>query len=416
MSDAYKMTAPTKLDRTPPCRLYMLLSYSHADGPILDTLFNELYKKGSNYWYDIEMHVGNSWKERVLNNLKEENGCCGVVFFISADYLLSDSCGWELEQFLAKKEKNENYHAYVVLKDYTSDEEKDPLAALYAEAKKKFIEMMMKGTADSTATMDKNKESLSKILKIEEKKIENLFLVLKEENLKEVCENLYDGVFKTNNCTANLNEALSDYARNQGWDTDIERKYDKDGNCITKKHYKITFGTIVNEKQDKGSWKTIGSCRAVWIIFNLRGKNISLLLKSKPMGTCGRILAKNKLDALQSDYILYEDRENRKRLAFTEEEQARLVDIRFLFKEARENEKLADDINWALSGDYDPRVDTFKDYDPEANGYFFVMANSNDNRKQFYYADRFSTSVYENVWRDEIASVVPVIDIKASKE
>lgn len=135
------------------------------------------------------------------------------------------------------------------------------------------------------------------------------------------------------------------------------------------------------------------------------------------MGTCGRILAKNKLDALQSDYILYEDKEYRKRLVFTEEEQARLVDIRFLFKEARENEKLADDINWALSGDYDPRVDTFKkDYDPEANGYFFVMANSEDNKKQFYYADRFSTSVYENVWRDEIASVVPVLDIKASDE
>ena len=73
--------------------------------------------------------------------------------------------------------------------------------------------------------------------------------------------------------------------------------------------------------------------------------------------------------------------------------------------------------NWALSGDYDPRVDTFKkDYDPEANGYFFVMANSEDNKKQFYYADRFSTSVYENVWRDEIASVVPVLDIKASDE
>ena len=155
-------------------------------------------------------------------------------------------------------------------------------------------------------------------------------------------------------------------------------------------------------------------------LYNMYHKFCNFTIDTKSLFYYGYLrqdIGKNKLDALQSDYILYEDKEYRKRLVFTEEEQARLVDIRFLFKDARENEKLADDINWALSGDYDPRVDTFKkDYDPEANGYFFVMANSEDNKKQFYYADRFSTSVYENVWRDEIASVVPVLDIKASDE
>ena len=406
MSDKYVMTSPTMLKRNSQHNSYMVISYSHEDGRLLDALLTALYAKGANYWYDTEMHIGDNWKDKILEYIRVEKGCRGIVFFVSVNYLISESCGWELAQFLAKRETDSALRAYVVLVDVAQG---DPLNDLYTKAKNEMIARLVAGNADSTAVLDSNKENLSKILN----KNDNLFLVLNETSLQSVADKLYSDVFRPNGCTANVNEALSGYAQQCAFSTDNERVI-KNGRPVIKNHFSIEFGHIVDQTKHNEKWTIIQNTAvpAVWTVYNLKNGYFSLLLKSKPMGACGRILAKSKLQSLQDEkcYLLWSspDGKSSKCLIFDEFEKQQLIGIRFLYKEERQNEDLADDINWALSRDFD----SDNQFDPDANGYFFVMSADADNRARFYYADRFSTDVYEHVWRDEIASVIPVIDIK----
>lgn len=395
MSDSYVMTSPTKMSRE-SATSFMVMSYSHDNGKLLDPLFTELYKKGADFWYDTEMQVGDNWKKTFLCNMNDAD-CCGMVVFASVEYLLSDCCGWEMQQLIEKKKENPAFCAYVVLVDY-AEEGGNALPALYKEATRVLGMRMANGTEESSETKDKNKQMLDFILEGGE----NLFLPLKESTISNVCTALY-AKFGANGCTTCVNEALIEYARVKKLPTETESV----GTGKTKSHYKMTFGRIVNEKKVDGKWIQFETYEAVWSIFNLQKGMISLILKSKLMGACGRISAKNKWLSLIDEecFLLSENREgtDRERLIFSPEEAARFSCIRFLYKAERENKKLAEEINWALSGDYDP----------EANGYFYVMDLDATGAARFYYADRFSTDVYENVWRDETASVIPVIDIKA---
>ena len=399
MSDSYVMTSPTKMSRE-SATSFMVMSYSHDNGKLLDPLFTELYKKGADFWYDTEMQVGDNWKKTFLRNMNDAD-CCGMVVFASIEYLLSDCCGWEMQRLIEKKKENPAFCAYVVLVDYTEDGG-NALAALYRESARVLGQRMADGIEESSEIRDQNKKMLDVILEGGE----NLFLPLKENTVSSVCASLY-AKFGANGCTTFVNEALIEYARANKLPTETETTCVGGDNLMTKTHYKMNFGKIVTEQMSDGKWIPIESCDAVWSIFNLQKGMISLILKSKPMGTCGRISARSKWISLtdKTSFLLAENKEEaeRDRLVFTEEEMARLSAVRFLHKAERENKKLAEEINWALSGDYDP----------EANGYFYVMDLDATGAARFYYADRFSTDVYENVWRDETASVIPVIDIKA---
>lgn len=417
MSDAYTMTAPTVLNRASNRDSYLLVSYSHKNGRLVDEVLNRLFVDGANYWYDIEMSTGDNWKKKVSNFLQTRKGCGGMLFLASAQYLLSESCSWEMDEFLTRRKNDENFRAYVVLVlDPQAYENVKATGNPYEMLKLYAYYMHHQNGGLSTGELDKNLEKLGDILEKEKEdnvrdgkgdRFNNTYrsVILADDNVADVEKSLLCDIFEKNHfCVTPVFKKLSDYYQKQR-----ELSSETDDNT-GKTHYRIKFGKISNGKVINGVWTEFYSTTAYWTVYNLQNGCLSLLLKYEPddkkqsaIGFCGRIMAKNKLKQLNGkNHLLRKSTDTINRFDFSDVED-RLVSIRFLYKEERESDELADEINWALRGDFDK----------EANRYFFVMGTNERNEKQFYYADRESTAVYENVWRDENASVIPVIDIRA---
>ena len=327
-----------------------------------------------------------------------------------------------MKTFLDKRDSLKDFTALVVLNDI-DENEKDLLSFLQDKARQELNRRIDEGIEPKSEyfalmrNLEENCTLLKTILQANsdgseaEPNLKN-YSRLNKSSISAVSAKLYDK-FKLSGCVVDINEALSAYQRLALLDLDPEKKVDNNGKRMVN-HYSIQFGTIVHEMKYAGTWTPVsGEVPVLWTVYNLQKGVFSLILKGGSLGTGGRMFARNKLKALKSPLplnrgiLLSEDRAgtDRKRLVFTEEEQSRFITARFLFDAERKSKELLENINWALSADFDP----------EAAGYFYTMtskAASDKDEAAVYYADRFSSDVYENIWRDEIASVVPVLEIK----
>ena len=48
---------------------YLFVSYSHNDKDVVYKILHGLYDKGVNFWYDVELSVGDFWNEKVKEKL-----------------------------------------------------------------------------------------------------------------------------------------------------------------------------------------------------------------------------------------------------------------------------------------------------------------------------------------------------------
>ena len=83
-------------------RKHLFVSYSHADGAIVQNAIDYLINEGVQIWYDIDLHNGENWIERARGVLTNEN-CIGVIFFNSKDSFISNAVDTEREIVLAKQ-------------------------------------------------------------------------------------------------------------------------------------------------------------------------------------------------------------------------------------------------------------------------------------------------------------------------
>ncbi len=75
---------------------FLFVSYSHLDDTAVYEILNSLYDSHVNYWYDTKLRVGDEW-DNVVNNIINNIHCVGTLFFLSKNYIKSDSCKKEYE-------------------------------------------------------------------------------------------------------------------------------------------------------------------------------------------------------------------------------------------------------------------------------------------------------------------------------
>lgn len=75
---------------------FLFVSYSHLDDTAVYEILNSLYDSHVNYWYDTKLRVGDEW-DNVVNNIINNSHCVGTLFFLSKNYIKSDSCKKEYE-------------------------------------------------------------------------------------------------------------------------------------------------------------------------------------------------------------------------------------------------------------------------------------------------------------------------------
>lgn len=83
-----------------PCdteKQYAFVSYSHKDGPYVWEDVIALQKKGYNIWIDrnVSPTAERSWNEATKNRIVSIN-CCAVLFYTSANSMISEPCLHEL--------------------------------------------------------------------------------------------------------------------------------------------------------------------------------------------------------------------------------------------------------------------------------------------------------------------------------
>ena len=98
---SYLDRVTTDKNKTP----FLFISYSHADNEVVDSILEQLYEKGVNYWYDKELHAGKKWNEEVLEVLNDDK-CIGVLFFCSKKFFTSGPCHQEINATKNKILKN----------------------------------------------------------------------------------------------------------------------------------------------------------------------------------------------------------------------------------------------------------------------------------------------------------------------
>lgn len=86
------------LECLPPVQTdkYYFVSYSHKDYKLVYKDIFYLQQKGLSIWYDRGMEAGKNWKDTAEKYITKHN-CCGVIFFLSENSILSDAIHEEIK-------------------------------------------------------------------------------------------------------------------------------------------------------------------------------------------------------------------------------------------------------------------------------------------------------------------------------
>ena len=78
---------------------YYFVSYSHKDYKKVIKDIIEFQERGNKIWYDRGLESGKSWIKEVKQKMSSYY-CKGIIFYLSKNYFLSESCMLELSHFL----------------------------------------------------------------------------------------------------------------------------------------------------------------------------------------------------------------------------------------------------------------------------------------------------------------------------
>jgi hypothetical protein len=70
---------------------YAIISYSHKNDEIVESELEMFKKNGIRFWYDEEMKAGTEGWNIQFQKMLDNPNCKGIIFFVSDDFLLSDS-------------------------------------------------------------------------------------------------------------------------------------------------------------------------------------------------------------------------------------------------------------------------------------------------------------------------------------
>ncbi|MCH5147877.1 MAG: toll/interleukin-1 receptor domain-containing protein [Clostridiales bacterium] len=100
---------------------YFFISYSHGDKEIVYHVLSELYEKGGNFWYDIELSPGDCWDEKVAEHIRNEN-CVGAIFFISIKNTSTSAAMYEEVEIVNELSRKRKFTSIPVYIDYFKDD------------------------------------------------------------------------------------------------------------------------------------------------------------------------------------------------------------------------------------------------------------------------------------------------------
>ncbi len=369
----------TYLDRKNPEGPYVFISYSHKDGEEVGRILTALNECGADFWYDIKLRGGQDWIERV-KEITSSKKCVGILYFISANSIISDACFEEFKMLEELKNTHEKFDALYVLLD---DEEPNGLDEFFDNAdsilKEKGYDRKTRVTriTDISESFDQNKIYRT----VTRAKIDDDAFV----------KGIFKDVFSAWGCASEESGKIDVLKEDELVDINYRLK---------------TKSRIIVDLVRGGD--------AEWKVFSYNGDTLSAILVSDELyaATC-LSLAKGAMDAINDNVNLSldpdkdDESKREKHFRFDEEFLQCLKKdgdgnvIRYLRAAEHENSYLQ--VKEAL--EKVPVPDSVDD------GYFFVQ----DNQGTLLFADRGSSDVYRHIHVDAYASVIPVIDVDYEK-
>lgn len=368
----------TYLERKNPSGAYAFISYSHADGEAVGKLLAALNDYGADFWYDTKLKTGQNWLKKVEEVTADKN-CCGILYFISANFIFSEACLKEFDMFEQLEKTHEKFNAAYILLDkedpanlqnFLSSATKNLLSAYPAD-----FDKIIQRTGYFSQKFDKDK--IYKTAAVDKIDDDNLVTTLVKD------------VFATWGCMSQESGKM---------DALLE-----DG--LVTADYRVKADCRIVENVVKGQ-------DAEWKVFAYNGDTLSAVLVSDELyaATC-LSLAAGAMDGINDNLNIPANADD----ARAREKRIKMDADFIACLKADSNGKV---IRFLRAAEHENNYMQLKEAlekvpltDPSDDGYFFVQ----DNQGKLLFADRGSEDVYRYIHVDAYASIVPVIDIDYNK-